>query len=54
MIEGKKSFLDAVRQANNNKVQNNTPVKKAAEGKKGKPSKGFGGPTVVRRSGRGG
>lgn len=54
MSENKKSFLDVIKEANKAKNQNNAPNKKNVENKIGKPSRGFGGPTVVRRSGRGG
>lgn len=48
----KKSYADILKTANKNK--NRGPEQKGKETKSSKPNQGFGGPTVVRRSGRGG
>lgn len=50
----KQSLLDILKAANKSKNDKNIPNKKGKEPRLGKPSKGFGGTTVVRRSGRGG
>ena len=55
MTEKKTNFLDAIKAAQ--AVKSKVPEAKAKliQQEKGpKPSKGFGGPTVVRRTGRGG
>lgn len=50
----KESFLDILKSANKAKNDKNMPKQKNKENKVGKPNRGFGGATVVRRSGRGG
>ena len=55
MTEKKSNFLDAIKAAQ--AVKNKVPAAKAKliqQEKAQKPSKGFGGSSVVRRSGRGG
>ena len=54
MTEEKKSKNPFINMANQAKKNNAPKFDQKAGGKTPKPSKGFGGPAVIRRSGRGG